>query len=48
MDEVQEEAPLTGEGDAEQEQSDPSSGDPSISEDDEEAPLTRDGALQEE
>ena len=48
MGEVQEEAPLTGEGDAEQEQSDPLSRDPSISEDDEEAPLTGDGALQEE
>ena len=45
MDEVQEEAPLTGEGDVEQEQSDASSRDPSISEDDEEAPLTGDGAL---
>ena len=48
MGEVQEEAPLTWEGDAEQEQSDPSSGNPSISEDDEEAPLTREGASQEE
>ena len=45
MGEVQEEAPLTGEGDAEQEQSNASSGDPSIFEDDEEAPLTGDGAL---
>ena len=48
MGEVQEEAPLTGEGHAEQEQSDPSLGDPSISKDDEEAPRTGDGALQEE
>ena len=48
MGEVQEEALLIGEGDAEQEQSDPLSGDPSISEDDEEAPRTGDGALQEE
>ena len=48
MGEVQEEVPLTQEGDAEQEQSDPSSGDPSTSEDDEEAPLTREGASQEE
>ena len=44
MGEVQEEAPLTWEGDAEQEQSDPSSGDPSTSKDDEEAPLTREDA----
>ena len=44
----QAEAPLARRGDAEQEQSDPSSGDPSISEDDEEAPLTGNGALQEE
>ena len=48
MGEVQEEAPLTWEGDAEQEQSNPSSGDPSISEDDEEAPLTGEGVSQEE
>ena len=48
MGEVQEEAPLTGESDAEQEQSDASLGDPSISKDDEGAPLTWDGALQEE
>ena len=45
MGEVQETAPVTGEGDAEQEQSDRSSEDPSISEDDEEAPLTEEGAL---
>ena len=48
MGENQEEAPLAGEGDGEREQSDPSSGDRSISEDDEEAPGTGDGALQEE
>ena len=48
MGEVQEEEPLTREGDAEQEQSDPSSGDSLISEDDEEAPLTGEGASQEE
>ena len=47
MGEVQEEAPLIGEGDAEQEQSDPSLGDPSIHEDDEEAPRIGDGALPE-
>ena len=48
MGEVQGESPLIREGDAEQEQSDPSSGDPSISEDDKEAPLTGEGASQEE
>ena len=48
MGEVQEEAPITREGDAKQEQSVPSSGDPSTVEDDEEAPLTREGASQEE
>ena len=48
MGEVQEEAPVIREGDAEQEQSDPSSGNPSISEDDEEVPLTGEGASQEE
>ena len=47
MGEVQEEAPLTREGDAEQEQSDPSSRGPLIPEDDEEAPRIGDGALQE-
>ena len=45
---VYEEAPLTREGDVEQEQSDPSSGNRSMSEDNEEAPLTREGVSQEE
>ena len=48
MGEVQEEVPLTWEVDAEQEQSVPSSGDPSTSDADEEAPLTWEGASQEE
>ena len=48
MGEVQEEAPVTGEGHAEQEQSDPSSGDHSISKNNEEAPLTGAGVSQEE
>ena len=39
---------MIGDGDTEQKQSDRSSGGPSISEDDEEAPLTGEGALQEE
>ena len=45
---VHEEAPLTGEGDAQQEQSDPSSGDRSMSKDHEEVPLTGEGVSQEE
>ena len=48
MGEVQEEAPVAGDGGAEEEESNPSSGDPSISEDDEEPPVTGDGALQKE
>ena len=45
---VHEEAPMIGEGDAEQEQRDPSSGDLPMTEVHEEAPLTGEGVSQEE
>ena len=45
---VQGEAPLTGDGDAEQEQIDPSSRDRPMDEVQEEAPLTREGDAEQE
>ena len=45
---VQGEAPLTGDGDAEQEQIDPSSRDRPMGEVQEEAPLTREGDAEQE